>query len=180
MGDVVKLARINIGVESTAALCPWQMQQLDPTLDGTIAGDRDYLFLKETLLNNLRFLVNTTADVSMLYIGSQGDLELTVRFFDQLSEPAVERTKVRMELAYADHEGDAVYSVGLSGGVAESTGHWLADAAPQGDGRYKVAVRPRDGWTVQTRVEVAIMVETVDFRSVTSTRRRWPFLGSSA
>ncbi|KAL3929931.1 MAG: hypothetical protein SGPRY_001752 [Prymnesium sp.] len=141
--DALWAEQVIVGDRLLESLCPWARAQLDPTQDGQPAKVEDARYIRFAAANKYRFLQSVTLDTQHVYAGSQGSLGVTARVLDDLSEPALARTRVRIEIGYIVPgsnwnavAGAPVYVSGATNGTA-ATGNWLAIASNEGDGTYQ-------------------------------------------
>ena len=164
------------------ALCPWQQQQLDPTLDGAFRSN-DAIYLLLVLSRKYRFVGSATL---ALTLPQQLDFQATL--FDEHSSAANDQVGVRLELQYApDGVTAAKEQLNYELGAAEepalsSENNSLAKAAGLGGGTgvYSLRASGQFAWITGAEWRVAMMMETTDSLDNSQTTRRFPFFGSSA
>ena len=108
--DVLWAEQVIVGDRALGELCPWAQLQLDPTLDGEAATVEDAYYLRLAAANKYRFLDpnSVRVDSSLVVGGSSNALSVTVRVFTDTSEPADQRTHVRVEIGYSHLGGQLV------------------------------------------------------------------------
>ena len=163
------------------ALCPWQQQQLDPTLDGAFMSN-DAVYLLLVLSRKYRFVGSATLALAPPQLDFQATL------FDEHSSAANDQVAVRLELQYAPDgvtaaEEQLNYELGAAEDPALSSEHnSLAKAADLGGGTgvYSLRASGQVAWITGAEWRVAMMMETTDSLGLSETTRRFPFFGSSA
>ena len=175
-------------------LCPWQQQQLDPTLDGAFMPD-DAVYLLLALSRKRRFVGSVTL---ALPTPPPQILDFQAKLFDERTNAANDRVAVRLELQYAPAFGrpsdppSLDYELGAAEEPALSSENNLLASAKQlewrghGTGLYALRTRGPDvwnshnAWSLGAEWRVAMMVETTDSLGNSETSRSFPFFGSSA
>ena len=176
-------------------LCPWQQQQLDPTLDGAFMPD-DAVYLLLALSRKRRFVGSVTL---ALPTPPPQILDFQAKLFDERTNAANDRVAVRLELQYAPAFGrpsdppSLDYELGAAEEPALSSENNLLASAeqlewPDGSGTGVYALRTRgpdvwnshNAWSLGAEWRVAMMVETTDSLGNSETSRSFPFFGSSA
>ena len=186
--DVLWAQEVYLNLRPYHELCPWAQEQLDPTRDGQAPTVEDAIYLQLAVSNKYRFLADVIVDSASVSQYSTGALDVIVRLLNDVSEPASERTTVRVEIGFHSASATAswweavgapVFVSGASNGTAG--GNWLATASNVGNGGYHVAVYPQAGWpSLVETAGIAVMVETQDAEGNGAADRNFPFLGSSA
>ena len=172
--DALRAKQIVAGLYDPSYFCQWAQQQFDPDLSGDMPKPNllDARYLMLVAAKKLRFLVEYNLADQDVSVGSNSDLVVTVRLFNEQSQPAIAQTNVRMEFSL-DYADTAVYSQGEDANVTAAANHWVAKANHTGDGYYQVAVRPADGWAAGSiGVSVSGRRST---RRARARRRAWPF-----
>ena len=123
-------------------LCPWQQQQLDPTLDGAFKSN-DAVYLLLVLSRKYRFLGSST-----LTFAPPQQLDFQATLFDEHSAAADKQAAVRLELQYApdgvtaaEKQPSLDYELGAEELDLSSEDNLLAKAAGQGGGTGVYALR---------------------------------------
>ena len=174
-----------------AALCGWQQQQLDPTLDGRLQQN-DVVYLLRALAKKYRFVAAVEGSS-----GGGGVMRLGATLYDHASAPADSaQARLELELRPAGATTAQLWGerpqikLGLLHDGMSLEGNWLARAAALGGGAHALELSAEapagapswwspPSWSSQP-LEAALMVETVDALGGSDVTRRVPLHGSSA